>query len=96
MVRFGSGRFFLGKESPAYSPRGMGNWQPAWAPAGAVQNKVTDAAGAAKMSFAAALGHACGRDFKAAEHLSKHTEFAWQRDILRDMNARPWTRFTAK
>jgi hypothetical protein len=78
------------------SPRGMGTWQPAYAPAGAVQNKVTDAAGAAKMSLTAALGHACGRDFKAGEHLAKHTEFAWQKDIVRDMNARPWTRFTAK
>ena len=78
------------------SPRGMGNWQPAYAPAGAVQNKVTDASGAARMSLVAALGHACGRDFKATEHLAKHSEFAWQKDILRDMNARPWTRFTAK
>ena len=30
------------------SPRGMGAWQAAYAPAGAVQNKVTDAAGAEK------------------------------------------------
>ena len=64
--------------------------------AGTVQNKVTDAAGAARMSLTAALGHACGRDFKAAEHLAKYPEFAWQKEILRDMNARPWTRFTAK
>src|SRR5476649_2351129 len=78
------------------SPRGMGTWEPAYAPAGAVQNKVTDAAGAAKMSLTAALGHACGRDFKAAEHLAKHTEFAWEKEILRDMPARAWTRFTAK
>ncbi len=78
------------------SPRGMGTWQLPYAPAGAVQNKVTDAAGAAKMSMTAALGHACGRDFKAAELFAKHAEFAWQKDILRDMPARPWTRFTAK
>ena len=78
------------------SPRGMGTWQPPYAPAGAVQNKAADAAMAEKMSLTAALGHACGRDFKAAEHLAKHPEFAWQRDILRDMNARGWTKFTAR
>jgi len=78
------------------SPRGMGTWQAPYAPAGAVQNKVTDAAGAARMSLTAALGHACGRDFKAAEHLAKHREFAWQKEILGDMKARPWTRFTAR
>ena len=47
------------------SPRGMGTWQPPYAPAGAVQNKITDAAGAEKMTFQAALGHACGTGFKA-------------------------------
>ena len=78
------------------SPRGMGTWQPAFAPAGAVQNKVTDAAGAEKMSLTAALGHACGQDFKAQAHLAKHPEFDWMRDILRDMPGRPWTRFTAR
>ena len=42
------------------------------APAGAVQNKVADSASAEKMSLTALLGHACGRNFKAAEHLAKH------------------------
>jgi hypothetical protein len=78
------------------SPRGMGTWQAPYAPAGAVQNKVTDAAGAEKMTFYAALGHACGVNFKASQHLSKRPEFAWQRDILRDMPARGWARFSAK
>ena len=78
------------------SPRGMGNWQPPYAPAGAVQNKAADAATAEKMSLTAALGHACGRSFKASEHLAKHTEFAWEKEILRDMPARGWTKFTAK
>ena len=78
------------------SPRGMGTWQPPYAPAGAVQNKVADSAGAEKMSLSALLGHACGRNFKAAEHLAKHPEFAWQKDVLRDMNSRGWTKFTAK
>ncbi len=78
------------------SPRGMGNWQPPFGPTGAVQNKVTDAAGAEKMSITAALGHACGMHFKAAEHLSKYPDLAWYKPILRDMPARGWARFTAK
>ena len=78
------------------SPRGMGTWQAPYAPAGAVQNKVTDAAGAQKMSFTAALGHACGTSYRAAEHLAKHPEFAWFKPILHDMDARPWTRFSAR
>jgi hypothetical protein len=78
------------------SPRGMGTWQAPYAPAGAVQNKVTDGAGAEKMSLTAALGHSCGIGFKAQEHLAKHPEFAHLRDILKDMPARGWARFTAK
>jgi hypothetical protein len=78
------------------SPRGMPTWQGPYAPAGAVQNKVTDGAGAARMSMTAALGHACGLNFKAAELLARHPEFEWSRSILRDMNARGWTRFTVK
>jgi len=78
------------------SPRGMGTWQSPYAPAGAVQNKVTDAAGAEKMSLTAALGHACGINYKSAAHLAKHPEFAWYQPILHDMNARGWARFTAK
>jgi hypothetical protein len=78
------------------SPRGMGTWQAPYAPAGAVQNKVTDAAEAEKMTFNAALGHACGLNFKGAEHLQKHPDFAWIQPVLKDMDARGWTRFTAK
>jgi len=76
------------------SPRGMPTWQPPYAIAGAVQNKIADANMAAQMSFAVAAGHACGIDFKAAEHLKNHPEFNWQKDFLRDMPSRPWTIFT--
>jgi hypothetical protein len=48
------------------------------------------------MSLRASLGHSCGIGFKAAEHLRKHTEFAWERPVLRDMPSRPWTTFTAQ
>lgn len=78
------------------SPRGMGTWQAPYAPAGAVQNKITDAAGAEKMSLSAALGHACGISYKSSEHLAKHPEFGWMKEVLRDMPARGWARFTAK
>jgi hypothetical protein len=74
----------------------MGTWQPPYAPAGAVQNKVADAAGSEKMSLTAALGHACGRGFKSSEHLAKHPEFAWQKEMLHDMPSRSWTKFTAR
>jgi hypothetical protein len=78
------------------SPRGLGTWLTPHAPAGTVQNKITDSAGAARMTLQAALGHACGLHFKAAPHLEAHPEFAWQKEILRDMDARGWVGITAK
>jgi len=78
------------------SPRGMPTWQPPYAPVGAVQNKVTDAAGAEKMTLTAALGHSCGLHYKAAEHLAKHPEYDWYKSVLGDMPSRAWTKFTAK
>ena len=73
------------------SPRGMGGWQPAYGTAGAVQNKATDATLAAKMTFTAAAGHACGGDFIAAQHLAAHPDLSWEKSELRDMKAYPWT-----
>jgi len=75
------------------SPRGSGPWQPPFGMAGAVQNKAADASLVAAMSFSAAAGHACGMDFKAAEHVRAHPEFSWQKALQRDMNAYPWTTF---
>jgi len=77
------------------SPRGSQPWQPPYGIAGAVQNKATDAAQTANMTFTAAAGHACGMDFKAAEHAKAHPEFAWQDPLQRDMRAYPWTSFSA-
>jgi hypothetical protein len=57
---------------------------------------VTSAALAARMSFTAALGHACSRDFHAASHLTQYPKYGWYQPILKDMNARPWTEFQAK
>jgi hypothetical protein len=78
------------------SPRGVKEWE--WAPynpGGAVQGKATDSAMAAKMSFVARAGHPCGADFSAADFLDHHPEFAWQKPLLRDMKAGPWTVFHA-
>ena len=77
------------------SPRGMPPWQPPFGIAGTVQNKATTAAMAQKMQLVAAAGHACGIDFKAAPHLQAHPEFDWEKNILRDMDAHPWTEFEA-
>ena len=78
------------------SPRGMGAWQPPYGTAGAVQNKAADATMAAKLSFTAAAGHACGKDFVAAKHLAAHPELSWQKPELRDMKAFPWTTVAAQ
>jgi hypothetical protein len=78
------------------SPRGLPTWQPPYGMAGAVQNKVADAALAEQMSFAAAAGHACGISFKAAAHLAQHPEFGWQKGLLGDMDAYPWKVFKAQ
>ncbi len=76
------------------SARGSQPWEPPYGTAGAVQNKAADATMAARMSFTAAAGHACGKDFKAEEHLREHPEFNWERGLLKDMDAFPWTTFT--
>ncbi len=75
------------------SPRGMGDWQLPFAPAGAVQNKVADAAMIQKLSFSAHAGHANGDDFRAADLLKAHPEFQWQKPLLKDMKSQPWTTF---
>ena len=72
-----------------FSKRGMGDWQPPYAPAGTVQNKVADASMAEHMSFTALAGHACGTTFHAAEHLRNHPEFIDQKDLLHDIDSGP-------
>ena len=65
------------------------------APSGAVSGKVTDSDLAAKMSFIGRAGHPCGEDFLAGPFLAEHPEFAWQKPILGDMKAGPWTTLAA-
>jgi len=74
------------------SSRGLSDWKAPFEPAGAVQNKVADAAMVRGMTFLAAAGHACGLHFKAAAHLKRHPEFAWQSPLLVDMDAHRWTK----
>jgi len=76
------------------SARGSLPWQQPYGNAGAVQNKAGDAAMVAHMQLTAAAGHACGMDFKAAEYLREHPQYNWEKGILRDMNAHPWTTFS--
>jgi len=48
-----------------------------------------------RMSFTALAGHACGISYKAAANLKEHPEFAWHKELLRDLNARRWTTFSS-
>jgi hypothetical protein len=76
------------------SPVGEKVWDdPPFSPGGAVTGKVMDSDMAAKMSFIGRAGHPCGEDFIAAPFLAAHPEFAWQKPILHDMKAGPWTAF---
>lgn len=73
------------------SSRGMKGWEPPYGPAGVAEAKVADSDMAEKMSFVAGAGHPCGVAFHAAEHLKAHPQFAWQKPLLRDLDANPWT-----
>ena len=77
------------------SSRGIKGWQGPFAPAGVAEAKVADAAMVEKMSFTAGMGHPCGVEFKAAEFLKEHKEYAWQKPLLQDLKANPWTVFAA-
>jgi hypothetical protein len=78
------------------SPRGVKQWDMnPYDPGGAVQGKVTDSKMAASMSLRARAGHPCGADFVAKDFLDRHPEYSWQKPLLRDMKAGPWTTFSA-
>jgi hypothetical protein len=68
---------------------------PSFEPGGASQSKVTDSRLAARLSFWACAGHACGIPFRVAPFLEEHPDFAWQRTFLRDMPAGEWTAFSS-
>jgi hypothetical protein len=64
-------------------------------PFGAVQSKVTDSEMAGHMTLIAHLGHPCGQSFYVKPFLKAHPEYDWEKSILRDMPAYPWTTFLA-
>jgi hypothetical protein len=68
---------------------------PPFNPGGAVTGKVMDAAMAEKMTFIGRAGHPCGEDFLAGPFFKAHPEFGWERPILHDMKAGPWTVLSA-
>ena len=68
---------------------------PQFSPGGAVTGKVMDSDMAAKLTFIARAGHPFGEDFIAAPFFAAHPQFAWQKPILHDMKAGPWTAFHA-
>ena len=77
------------------SPRGVKGWWGPYGTAGAVQNKVSDASMAEAMKISAAMGHACGRNYRAKAHLAKHKEHNWQEALVKDLPASPWAVFEA-
>ena len=78
------------------SSRGVPEWEwKPYYPGGAVQGKATDSTMAAAMSFRARIGHPCSADFIGKSFHAKHAEYAWQKPILGDMKAGPWTLFRA-
>jgi hypothetical protein len=78
------------------SSRGEPVWgDPPFNPGGAVTGKVMDSDMAAKMSFIGRAGHPCGEDFLAGPFFKAHPEFDWEKPILHDMKAGPWTMLSA-
>jgi hypothetical protein len=78
------------------SPRGVQQWGwDAYDPGGATQGEVADGDMAADMTFVLRAGHPCGADFIATDFLEKHPEYSWQKSLLHDMKAGPWTKFEA-
>jgi hypothetical protein len=76
------------------SPRGIPEWD--WNPfypGGAVQGKAADSSMIKSMTMVARRGHPCGADFIAKDFLDKHEEYMWEKDILPDMKAGPWSTF---
>lgn len=78
------------------SARGEPVWgDPPFNPGGAVTGKVMDSDMAEKMSFIGRAGHPCGEDFLAGPFFKAHPEFDWEKPILHDMKAGPWTVLSA-
>lgn len=71
-----------------------GDWR-SFYPGGASNAKVTDSKLASGMKLWAAVGHACGTDFKFEPYLKAHHEYVWQRDLGGDVPSGAWTLFAS-
>ena len=71
-----------------------GDWR-SYYPGGASNAKATDGKLASEMKLWAAVGHACGTDFKLDAFLKAHPQFEWQRELAADLPSGAWTLFTA-
>jgi Phospholipase B. len=69
-----------------------GDWR-SFYPGGASNAKATDSKLAAEMKLWAAVGHACGTDFKLDAYLKLHPEYEWQRELAGDLPSGAWTLF---
>ena len=76
---------------------GIACWNyPGYFPEGAVQGKATDGSLASEMKLWAIIGHPCGEPFIATDFLSKHPDYDYMKEILRDMPSQVWSLFGKK
>jgi hypothetical protein len=66
------------------------SWEGAFFHAGAVQAKATDSRLADSLQFWAIMGHPCGKSFSAKAFLDAHPEYAFEKEVLRDMPGQQW------
>jgi hypothetical protein len=66
------------------------SWDGAFFHAGAVQAKATDSRLAEGLQFWAKMGHPCGMSFSAKAFLDAHPEYAFEKEVLKDMPANEW------
>jgi len=78
-------------------PTGVACWDDApFYPTGSVQGKATDGTLASDMKLWAIMGHPCGEAFIASDFLSKHPEYNYMKDVLKDMPSQVWSLFGKK
>ncbi len=66
------------------------SWEGAHFHAGAVQAKATDSHLAEGLQFWAIMGHPCGKSFSAKAFLDAHPEYAFEKEVLKDMPGQQW------
>jgi hypothetical protein len=66
------------------------SWEGAFFHAGAVQAKATDSQLAEGLQFWAIMGHPCGKSFSAKAFLDAHPEYAFEKEVLKDMPGQEW------